>query len=195
MVTSYSFLILEASDPIFLVVSMSQGPMRAPRMPSINENEPAAMVQRPFSPTLMDSGPAYGGDFHWIDHRMSTSEGSRMMSDTQSLASGSQRGAPQSPIGQFVTRYPSIFINTFSGRNPVLLAKALLAEVKEGRKQEVIDDYLDKVQFMCLQSPKEAQKLVTAGIVPTVLLLLQARAIDGVGLELVLVTLGILAYV
>ena len=77
----------------------------------------------------------------------------------------------------------------------MLLAKALLAEVKEGRKQEVIDDYLDKVQFLCLQSPKEAQKLVTAGIVPTVLLLLQARSIEGVGLELVLVTLGILAYV
>lgn len=77
----------------------------------------------------------------------------------------------------------------------MLLAKALLAEVKEGRKQEVIDDYLDKVRFLCQQSDKEAQKLVTAGIVPTVLLLLQSRAIDGVGLELVLITLGILAYV
>ncbi|KAF7978829.1 hypothetical protein HWV62_44621 [Athelia sp. TMB] len=159
------------------VVSMSQGPIRSPRMPSIDENEPAVIAQRPFSPTLRDNGPAYGGDFHWIDHRMSTPEDSRTMSDTQSFASCSQRGAPHSPIG----------------RNPVLLAKALLAEVKEGRKQEVIDDYLDKVQYMCLQSSKEAQKLVTAGIVPTVLLLLQARAIDGVGLELVLVTLGILA--
>lgn len=77
----------------------------------------------------------------------------------------------------------------------MLLAKALLAEVKEGRKRDVIDDYLDKARFLCLESTKEAQKLVTAGIVQTVLLLLQSRAIDGVGLEVVLATLGILASV
>lgn len=65
----------------------------------------------------------------------------------------------------------------------------------EGRKQDVIDDYLRKVQFVSSQSSKEAQKLVTAGIVPTVILLLKARAVDAVGLELVLMTLGILAYV
>jgi hypothetical protein len=75
----------------------------------------------------------------------------------------------------------------------VLLAGALHAEVTEGRKQEVIDDYLHKVQFLASQSDKEAQKLVTAGIVPTVILLLKARAVDSVGLEIVLMTLGILA--
>lgn len=79
--------------------------------------------------------------------------------------------------------------------NPVLLAGALHSEVMEGRKQEVIDDYLRRVQFVSSQSYKETQKLVTAGIVPTVILLLKARAVDTVGLELVLVTLGILAYV
>lgn len=92
------------------------------------------------------------------------------------------------------TRILTLTYPPFLGRNPVLLAKALHAEVTEGRKQEVIDDYLEKVRSICSRSDKEAQKLVTAGVVPTVLLLLQARAIDGVGLELVLVTLGILVY-
>jgi len=75
----------------------------------------------------------------------------------------------------------------------VLLAGALHSEITEGRKQEVIDDYLLKVQFLSSQSDKEAQKLVTAGIVPTVILLLKARAVEAVGLEIVLTTLGILA--
>lgn len=79
--------------------------------------------------------------------------------------------------------------------NAVLLAGALQAEVLEGRKQDIVDGYLHKVQHLCSQSYKEAQKLVTAGIVPTVILLLKARAADEVGLELVLITLGILAYV
>ncbi|KAF7978821.1 hypothetical protein HWV62_44605 [Athelia sp. TMB] len=172
-----SFLRPNSPASTVSVVSMSQGPTRASRMHSIDETEPGFTAQGPYSPSLVGRGSAYEGGPHWINHRMSASDGTRVMSDTQSVASDSQRGAPQSIIG----------------RNPVLLAKALLAEVKEGRKQEVIDDYLDKVQFLCLQSPKEAQKLVTAGIVPTVLLLLQARSIEGVGLELVLVTLGILA--
>ena len=75
----------------------------------------------------------------------------------------------------------------------MLLAGALQAEVTEGRKQDVIDDYLRKVRSLCSQSDKEAQKLVTAGIVPTVILLLKARAVDAVGLDIVLMTLGILA--
>jgi hypothetical protein len=75
----------------------------------------------------------------------------------------------------------------------VLLASALQAEVTEGRKQEVIDEYLRKTQFLSSQSDKVAQKLVTAGIVPTVILLLKARAVGADGLEIVLITLGILA--
>jgi hypothetical protein len=36
---------------------------------------------------------------------------------------------------------------------------------------------------------------VTAGIAPTVILLLKARALEVAGLETVLITLGVLAYV
>jgi len=64
-----------------------------------------------------------------------------------------------------------------------------------GRKPEVIDDYLLRAQFLSLQSSKEVQKLVTAGIVPTIILLLKSRAVDAAGLEIVLMTLGLLAYV
>jgi hypothetical protein len=52
------------------------------------------------------------------------------------------------------------------GLNAVLLVGALHAELSEGRKQEVIDDYLQKIQFLSSRSAKEAQKLVTAGVVP-----------------------------
>ena len=75
----------------------------------------------------------------------------------------------------------------------MLLAGALHAEVTEGRKQDLIDNYLRKIQVLSSQSAKEAQKLVTAGVVPTVILLLKSRAVDGVRLEVVLTTLGILA--
>lgn len=75
----------------------------------------------------------------------------------------------------------------------MLLAGALQAEVTEGRKHEVIDEYLRKTQLLSSQSDKVAQKLVTAGIVPTVILLLKARAVGADGLEIVLITLGILA--
>jgi hypothetical protein len=70
-----------------------------------------------------------------------------------------------------------------------------LTEVKEGRKREVIDDFLARIQQLGLQSHKEAQRLVTAGTVPTLILLLKTRAVDGIGLEAVLITLGILSYV
>jgi hypothetical protein len=59
----------------------------------------------------------------------------------------------------------------------------------------VIDGYLDKIQQLALSSHKDAQKLVTAGTIPTLILLLKTRAVDGIGLETVLLTLGILAYV
>ncbi|KAF8170722.1 armadillo-type protein [Mycena galopus ATCC 62051] len=78
--------------------------------------------------------------------------------------------------------------------NANLLAGALLTEVKEGRKPEIIDGYLDKIQQLGLRSHKDAQKLVTAGTIPTLILLLKTRAADGIGLETVLLTLGILAY-
>ncbi|THU83678.1 ARM repeat-containing protein [Dendrothele bispora CBS 962.96] len=62
--------------------------------------------------------------------------------------------------------------------NPVLLAGALQAEVKAGRKDEL-----------------SAQKLITAGLVPTLILLLKTRAASsGEGLDFVLMTLGALSY-
>ncbi|KAJ6589090.1 hypothetical protein B0H19DRAFT_1102869 [Mycena capillaripes] len=78
--------------------------------------------------------------------------------------------------------------------NANLLAGALLTEVKEGRKREVIDDYLEKIQQLGLTSHKAAQKLVTANVIPTLILLLKTRAVDGIGLETVLLTLGILTH-
>ncbi|KAJ7902704.1 hypothetical protein B0H14DRAFT_2667320 [Mycena olivaceomarginata] len=78
--------------------------------------------------------------------------------------------------------------------NATLLAGALLTELKEGRKPDVIDGYLDKIQQLCLKSHKDAQRLVTAGLISTLILLLTARAVDGIGLETVLLTLGILAH-
>jgi hypothetical protein len=80
-------------------------------------------------------------------------------------------------------------------RNATLLVGALLSEVKEGRKRDVIDSLLSSIQELGLSSDKDAQKLVTAGVLPTLILLLKTRAINGIGLETVLVTLGILTYV
>ncbi|KAJ7119484.1 hypothetical protein C8R44DRAFT_877912 [Mycena epipterygia] len=85
-------------------------------------------------------------------------------------------------------------VNTGTALNANLLAGALLSEVKEGRKREVIDGYLDKIQRLGLRSHKDAQKLVTAGTIPTLILLLKSRAVDGIGLETVLLALGILTH-
>ncbi|THU94430.1 ARM repeat-containing protein [Dendrothele bispora CBS 962.96] len=79
--------------------------------------------------------------------------------------------------------------------NPVLLAGALQAEVKAGRKEELVDDYLVKVYHLAIQSDKSAQKLITAGLVPTLILLLKTRAASsGEGLDFVLMALGALSY-
>lgn len=79
--------------------------------------------------------------------------------------------------------------------NAKLLVGALAAEVKEGRNRYVIDPLLSTIQEFGLKSDKDAQKLVTAGVIPTLILLMKTRAVDGIGLETVLLTLGILTYV
>ncbi|KAJ7074507.1 hypothetical protein C8F01DRAFT_1010854 [Mycena amicta] len=81
-----------------------------------------------------------------------------------------------------------------TGLNANLLAGALLTEVKEGRKREVIDDYLGKVHLIGLRSQRDVQKLVTAGLIPTLIMLLKTRAVDGIGLEPVLLALGLLTH-
>nr|GAT54379.1 predicted protein [Mycena chlorophos] len=78
--------------------------------------------------------------------------------------------------------------------NAGLLAGALLTEAKEGRKPEVIDEYLAKVHTIAMRSPKDVQKLVTAGLIPTLITLLKTRAADGIGLEPVLIALGLLVH-
>jgi len=158
----------------------------------------------PASSALLRS-PTQIQDASWLLQRRLTTQSSSMMSDSHSSAgSASSRGAP-SISG--TRNYPSIHllspsspssstltVSSPTGRaNAVLLVGALHAEVTEGRKQDAIDEYLHKAYTLASQSDKEAQKLVTAGIVPTVIHLLKVRAIEGVGLELVLGTLGVLA--
>jgi len=110
----------------------------------------------------------------------------RMLSDTQSIITDSQAESQwaTSMSGSSVTQ----------SRNPVLLAGALHAEVTEGRKRDVIDHHLTMIYELASQSNKDAEKLVTAGVVPSLILLLKARAVDAIGLQIVLITLGILAH-
>ncbi|KAJ7730868.1 hypothetical protein DFH07DRAFT_848205 [Mycena maculata] len=85
-------------------------------------------------------------------------------------------------------------LNNGTAPNANLLAGALLSEVKGDRKREVIDSYLIKIQKLGRSSHKDAQKLVTAGTIPTLISLLKNRAVEGIGLETVLLTLGILTH-
>ncbi len=78
--------------------------------------------------------------------------------------------------------------------NAVFLVGALQLEVQSTRSRDVIDSCLVKVHFLA-QSDKGAERLVTAGIVPTLIYLLKIRAADGEGLEIVLACLGLVAYV
>ncbi|KAG9050333.1 hypothetical protein FS837_006205 [Tulasnella sp. UAMH 9824] len=81
-----------------------------------------------------------------------------------------------------------------SGRpSAILVAGALDAEITGGRNRDLIDGYLQVIQQLATDSQREAEKLVSAGVVPTLIMLLKSRAMDGQGLDLVLKTLGILA--
>ena len=77
--------------------------------------------------------------------------------------------------------------------NAVLLAGALQAEVHSTRKRDVIDSCLLKVQRLAMQSDKDAQRLITAGIIPSLIFLLKIRAAECSGIEIVLTSLGLLA--
>ncbi|KAJ6577746.1 hypothetical protein B0H19DRAFT_1253057 [Mycena capillaripes] len=85
-------------------------------------------------------------------------------------------------------------VGTATAPKATLLVGALLSEVKDGRKPEVIDPLLLSIQELGLKSDKGVQRLTTAGAIPTLILLLKTRAVDGIGLEIVLVTLGILTH-
>ncbi|KAK0451365.1 uncharacterized protein EV420DRAFT_1560606 [Desarmillaria tabescens] len=77
--------------------------------------------------------------------------------------------------------------------NAVLLVGALQSEVLSTRSRDMIDSCLVKVHFLA-QSDKGAERLVTAGIIPTLIHLLKIRAANGEGLEIVLACLGLVAH-
>ncbi|CAK5278016.1 unnamed protein product [Mycena citricolor] len=98
---------------------------------------------------------------------------------------------PRSELGLMSS--PSVRTSS-SAPNANLIAGALSTEVKEGRKRDVVDGYLGKMIALSLGSSKDAHKLVTAGVIPTLIVLLKTRAADGIGLELVLLALGFLIH-
>ncbi|KAK7032124.1 hypothetical protein VNI00_013298 [Paramarasmius palmivorus] len=85
-------------------------------------------------------------------------------------------------------------MSSSGGVNPVLIAGALQAEVRQRRDPHAIDEYLMKIHFLASQSDKSAQKLITAGVIPTLIHLLKTRAAADERLEPVLIALGTLAY-
>ena len=62
----------------------------------------------------------------------------------------------------------------------------------ESRQQSAIDEHLVDVQMLAASSEKETQKLITAGIISTLTILLRERSVDSIGLDLVLKALGTL---
>lgn len=62
----------------------------------------------------------------------------------------------------------------------------------ESRQQSAIDEHLVDVQMLAASSEKETQKLITAGIIGTLTILLRERSVDSIGLDLVLKALGTL---
>ncbi|KAL0580453.1 hypothetical protein V5O48_001523 [Marasmius crinis-equi] len=85
-------------------------------------------------------------------------------------------------------------LNGGSRINPVLVVGALEAEIKDGRSPEAIDEHLLKIDQLASQNEKTAQKFITAGVIPVLILLLKRRAVsDDPGLDTVLMALGTLA--
>ncbi|KAJ4479387.1 hypothetical protein J3R30DRAFT_2755320 [Lentinula aciculospora] len=76
----------------------------------------------------------------------------------------------------------------------VLLVGALQTELNGSRNAGAIDSYVAKIYQSASESYKEAHKLITAGAAPALIHLLKTRAAESDGLEIVLITLGTLAY-
>ncbi|KAK7018626.1 kinase domain-containing protein [Favolaschia claudopus] len=156
---------------------------------TIGEEDPSYIVPataRPFSPPATPQ--AYP---HWR-HPEPANSWHTSSTSTLPMAEYGSRPGPSTPANVYAESIRSH--STGTGPNPNLLAGALLTEVKDGRKREVIDGYLYRIQQLCLKSHKDIQKFVTAGIITTLISLLNIRAVDGVGIETVLLTLGILAH-
>ncbi|KAK0433774.1 armadillo-type protein [Armillaria borealis] len=77
----------------------------------------------------------------------------------------------------------------------ILLVGALQAEVKTTCRRAFIDNCLSRIQYVATKCDEGAQALVRAGAVPILIHLLEIRAAEPDGLEVVLTTLGLVAYV
>ncbi|KAK7054735.1 hypothetical protein VNI00_003198 [Paramarasmius palmivorus] len=138
---------------------------------------------------------------HLLRQSMATSASNTLgVSRSMTMSSGfsrlslGPRGGPGSDM-QSISDIGSISGSSNSGgANPVLVAQALQAEVKDRRNPRAIDENLMKVYLLGSQSDKTAQKLITAGVIPTLILLLKTRAAADEPLETVLIALGTLAY-
>jgi hypothetical protein len=108
---------------------------------------------------------------------------------------GSISGKPTSTDMGFNSLMWYLGSSNSGGANPVLVAQALQAEVKDRRNPRAIDENLMKVYLLGSQSGKTAQRLITAGVIPTLILLLKTRAAADEPLETVLIALGTLACV
>ncbi|KAG8901647.1 hypothetical protein FRC01_009784, partial [Tulasnella sp. 417] len=155
--------------------SMDQSHFRSLTSPSI---------RRGFEPPSQRSSMAFSPRAPYSEWSGSTAQlalGGGIPERAESVISdGSRRAAA---AGSIASGRPSARI----------VAGALEAEITGGRKRDVIDGYLEVIQQLATDSPREAEKLVAAGVVPTLILLLKSRAMDGQGLDLVLKALGILA--
>ncbi|KAK0493502.1 hypothetical protein EDD18DRAFT_1356424 [Armillaria luteobubalina] len=158
----------------------SFGKAYTPNLPVFPEEEERLARRGTFAPS---SAPPTGlgrsdSTASWQPNRRpyASSQGPAMSWDRQSIRSDDVSG---SSVTQPV--------------NAVLLVGALQLEVQNTRSRDVIDSCLVKVHFLA-QSDKGAERLVTAGIVPTLIFLLKIRAADGEGLEIVLACLGLVAH-
>ncbi|KAI3614905.1 hypothetical protein WG66_016930 [Moniliophthora roreri] len=93
-------------------------------------------------------------------------------------------------------------VDDFGGRsckshtdNPILLANALQAEVKDGQNNHTIDEHLHKVYQLASQSEIFIKKFIAANTIPTLISMLTTRAVSGEGHLLpVMIVLGTLAH-
>ncbi|KAJ8085539.1 hypothetical protein PM082_004357 [Marasmius tenuissimus] len=93
-----------------------------------------------------------------------------------------------------MSRRPSTKPSVAARPSPHFLVQTLQSEVKAGRRRESIDVHLIKMYECAVESDKDAFRLVNAGAVPLLIHLLKTRAADEYGVELILITLGTLAY-
>lgn len=96
--------------------------------------------------------------------------------------------------------YPPSNLHVSGAPNPVLLVQALQVEVKSYQNEILIDSILVKIQHSAFQNANASHKLVTAGVISTLIDLLNRRAVyastpNVAGLLTLLTSIGLLAYV